>query len=143
MITLYLLSLAIALYVGLTHTYRLQVTAGSGDSLSSTISPTGGAEVNISEAMTDPSDQLIAFVLDVSQCKALYILSDVDATLKTNSSGAPARTLTLKAGEAIAWVSTYDSDVPNPFGSTDVTALYYTATGASNLYIRCLYDPTV
>lgn len=141
--TLFLASLLVAVCVGITHTYRLQVTAGSGDSLSSTLAPTGGAETNLTETLAIGTNTLVAFVLDVSQCKAIYIMASTAMTLKTNSSGSPAQTLTLNAGEAIVWVSTYDSDIPHPFGSTDVTALYCTQVAESILYIRCLYDPTV
>ena len=73
--------------------------------------------------------------------KSLFIYSDVAATLETNSSSAPATTLALVAGQPVAWSST--NGQTNPFGSTDVTAIYVSAASAGTLTIYYLVDPTV
>lgn len=138
-LTIYLL-----IYLGsFTHTIRMTCSGGTGNGLAGTITGTGGAEANISETVPIGTDTLIAYTLDVSQAKSVFILCDVNATLETNSSSAPARTLTLIGGEPIAWCSTYDSDVPNPFGSTDITALYLTNAAEAQLEIRVTLDPVV
>lgn len=103
---------------------------------------TGNAQTSLSEDVPDSSTDLeIAFVLDVSEVKAIYIVSDQDLTLETNNGGSPVDTLSLVADEPVVWHST--SLHSNPF-STDITALFATnASGsAAVLQIEVLYDPT-
>lgn len=125
--------------------YRIGTTfTRSSESLTSTKASTVGAEVVVSESFAVVTNQLVAFVLDVSQLKSFYMRASGGAmTVKTNSSGAPAHTFALLDGEAISWHS--DSPLANPFGSTDVTALYVTNAGATTvlLDIRAGTDPTV
>lgn len=132
------------LYLGtFTHTIRMTCSGGTGNGLAGTITGTGGAEANISETLPIGTNTLVAYVLDVSQAKSIYIQATTDCTIKTNSSSVPDRTLTIVGGEPIAWCSTYDSDVPNPWGSTDITALYVTNAAETQLEIRCTLDPVV
>lgn len=116
--------------------------AQGSNSLSKTKSSTGGAEANISESISaNQTDLLIAYVLDVSQLKSIFMLATADMTLETNSSSVPGTTIALKANEPYMWHS--NSPQANPFGATDVTALYVTNTTAGDLDIRALVDPTV
>lgn len=117
--------------------YKASGVAAPGD----TKTYTGGLEVNISESITAGTDTLVACVLDVSQMKSLYLYSDVAMTIETNSSSAPAATVTLVAEQAVVWSST--NGQTNPFGSTDVTALYITNGSTGTLTMRALVDPTV
>ena len=121
------MALAVVLILGtFTHTFTLTCAGGTGNGLSGSISGTGTEERNISAPITAGTDTLIPYTLDVSQAQSVFILADVDCLLETNSSSVPDRALTLKAGQPIAWVSAYDSDVTNPLGSVDITALYLT-----------------
>lgn len=82
--------------------------------------------------------QLINFVLPYANLKVLCIqaiwatgLTGVDATLKTNSSGAPAQTFTLKPNVASPWHA--NSAWPCPI-TTNITALYAVNPDATNPY---------
>ena len=84
----------------------------------------------------------MVFALDVSAVKLFVMQSDQDCTVKTNSSGAPANTITLEAGIPYDW----HEDEPDAFQlDTDVTALYVTDDSGGNdamLEIRSITDPT-
>ena len=85
------------------------------------------------------SDYLVAYELDYSQCKGIFILADTTMTIETNSGGSPAQTIALTAGVPVAWM--YGSGVC-PI-TADITALYVTSTAGGNLTIRTLVDATV
>lgn len=104
---------------------------------------TGGAKQSIEESVPDSSTDLaIAFTLDVSQLKSLYIVSDQDITLETNSGSSPADTISLVAGVPYVWHA--DSYHTCLLG-TDVTGLFATNSSGTDatLQIEALYDPTV
>jgi len=125
----------------LTHTTQINYTGGSSNPPASSVSITFGAESNITETLPIGTNVLVAYTLDVSQAKTLYIYSSTDATIKTNSSSAPAATLSMIGGNAISWNN--QTGIANPFGSTDITALYVTNAAETVLDIRCGFDPTV
>jgi len=80
--------------------------------------------------------------IDVSQLKAIYILSDQNITLETNSGSAPADTLNLLANVPYVWhTGSYFTNLL----TTDVTASYWTNASGSvaNVNIELVVDPTV
>ncbi|MFG0247840.1 MAG: hypothetical protein ACF8OB_03050 [Phycisphaeraceae bacterium JB051] len=100
-------------------------------------------EQTVEVAVPDSStDKQIDIVIDVSELKSLYIVSDQDVTIETNDGSAPDDTIALKAGIPLMWesVSGYFS---NPF-STDITGLYITNSSGSDatVTIRVLEDVT-
>lgn len=118
--------------------------ARGGDTLSVVQSITVEQEVNLDMQVANAvTDGLHALTLDVSQMKTMYLYSDRAVTLETNDGTTPGATVSLAAGIPRLWSST--SGETNPFGSTDVTALYVTnASGAAaNIKIRIGIDPTV
>lgn len=129
----------------MTHAYTFIFVAG-GETITKAVSKTGEAEYVIElNVPASTTNQQIALALDVSQAVSVYLFCDTAITLKTNSTGAPAATITLAAGLPKQWVS----DLPaaeNPFGTTDVTTLYATTgavgSGGANLTIKILVDPT-
>jgi hypothetical protein len=125
----------------MTHTTQINYVGGSTNPPASSVAITFSAESNITETLAIGTNTLVAYTLDVSQAKSLYIYSSTDATLKTNSSGSPAATLNLIGGNAISWNN--QTGIANPFGSTDITALYITNAAETVLDIRCGFDPTV
>lgn len=121
----------------------------AGEAINKTFNVTGGAEINIDEAIpAATTDQLVAFTADVSQIKSLFIVSDKDVLIQTNSGSSAVNTFTLAAGRPFMW-STGDAALADTEGdpvTTDITALYVTnahETAAAALQIRCLVDPTV
>jgi len=108
-----------------------------------TDSQTAGEELNLSESFTDATDALVAFTLDVSQCKAFAIWSvGGNMTVETNSSSSPVDTFALVDGVAVLWSVAQPNTPDNPV-TTDITALYVTNTGTAVLHVRSLSDPTV
>lgn len=94
------------------------------------------------------NNQLFALALDVSQLKSLYIEAVGGAlTLKTNSSGSPANTITLADGVPFSWIQNNGAlaDTSGAAITTDITALYVTNGNAAavSLKFATLLDPTV
>lgn len=125
-----------------THTLT-QVWAQGNNSISQQVSKSADGETNRDVTVPENStDLLVNFTLDVSELKALYIVSDKAMTIQVNSGSSPSVTLTLVANEPLVWWT--GSSHANPFSSTDVTALYLTtgAVGEAILKIRALHDST-
>lgn len=122
-----------------THIATRRISTGS-ETITKTMSNEAGSESNLSESIAaNQTNLLVGYTLDVSAVKSFYIVSDVAMTVKTNSSGSPANTLTLVAGQPYLWVvGDYDTFKL----TTDVTALYITNTTAGTLDIRALVDAT-
>jgi hypothetical protein len=110
--------------------------------LSALYSYTGdGANPRSIDVADSATNLEIAFVLDVSEIKAIYIVATQDLTLKTNSSSVPAETIELKAGKPYLWHE--DSYFVNLL-ETDITKLFVTnASGvAAVLDIEVIFDAT-
>lgn len=101
-----------------------------------------GAQKTLDEAIPIDADDLeINFTLVVAEIELIFIFSDQDLTLKTNSKTEPVDTLELKAGKPYIWPK--GSYFVNKL-TTDVTALFATnSSGAiANLHLEELHDPT-
>lgn len=86
------------------------------------------ADVAAAETTTE-----MEMTLNVANVKAFAVLSDVDVTLKTNSSGSPTNTLALKGGIPYIW----NTDSYDTFKLTDdVTALFFTNAGETDANIK-------
>jgi hypothetical protein len=107
------------------------------------ITVTGGNKVSINEAIATGTNTAMAIAIDVSQVKAFFLCSDVDMTVKTNSSGSPDNTITLRAGQPYQW---YKPASGSPYDSfkltTDVTILYLTCAADAVFELEYLSDPT-
>lgn len=117
--------------------FAADVTISANRTLSS------GSKSTIQETIpASTTNQLVAFTLDVSQCKLFSMMSTVAMTVKTNSSGSPADTIALAANIPYVW--TNDDYTTFKLG-TDVTALYVTnaTTAAGDFTLVALVDPTV
>ena len=118
--------------MSLTHSIT-KTWSDSGNSLSKTVTTSSGGEINISESIADGADQLLAFELDVTQLKSLYIVADGALTIEWNDDAGTHGSLVLAADTPIDWNSTDGSANPlTPIAATDISALYITnATGAA------------
>ncbi len=123
------------------HAVTEKVTIG-GVAINQVNTLTAGQKISIDETMPIANDTLVALSLDVSQVKSMFILSDQDVTLETNSSSAPAQSLALKANIPYIW---YTNKYHSLWCTTDITALYVTNASASaaSLQLEILVDPTV
>jgi len=118
--------------------------AGVGTAVSQSVTKTGTGSLDIREAIADETtDGEVAYVVDVSQLVAVFILSDQALTIETNDGAAPQETISLAAGVPLMWHDGL-ADAGCPF-SDDITALFVTnASGAiANLSIMTLVDVTV
>jgi len=111
------------------------------------ISISGGKtySASLSESLADVAagngTTQMTMTIDVSAVKAFAIFSDVDITLKTNSSGSPANTLALKAGIPYIWTTdSYDTFKL----TTDVTSLFFVNAGSvdANIKVTVVADAT-
>lgn len=126
------------------HSLYRQWTNGAR-TFAKTISTTGGLEVNLDETIPPSSTNLtIALTLDVSAVKSVYLLADAAMTVKTNSTSAPDKTITLAANEPVEWVTGDNTAVGDacPWGAVDVTVIYVTSSAGGQLVACNLVDPT-
>lgn len=118
-----------------------------GASITKRLTVSVEAELDLNISIPNGADQLVAFAMDVSQLKFIYIVADGVLVLETNSSGSPVNTITLAANAPFQWIFGDNPirDTANAVITTDITALYVTnATGgAVALQILTGYDPTV
>jgi hypothetical protein len=104
----------------------------------------GGMAVSLAEPISnDGTDDLqFGFALNVDQCVFFYMVSDIDCTVKTNSSSVPDLEIQLVASVPFVWHAlSYTSFAVED----DITKLYVTndTTGdEGTLYIEALVDPT-
>lgn len=116
--------------------------------ISKTVAISAGAEYNIDESIpASTTDQLVAFVLDVSQLKGIFMVSDYAVTVETNSGSTAANTFTLPANTPYMWVlgDAAMRDTAGAVVTTDITALYVTngASSSALFQLRAVVDPTL
>lgn len=123
--------------------YELLEQVVVGDrTIKKTQSLSSTARLSLEETVaTGQTNKQIAFTLDVSQLKAIVIVSDKDVTFETNSGSSPVDTIALLADIPYVWhYQSYHACLL----TTDVTAIFITnASGATaTLQIEALYDAT-
>jgi hypothetical protein len=69
----------------------------------------------------------------VANLQSVYLLSNVDVTIKTNDATTPASTINLKANKPILWF--VDSGYTNPF-TADVTQLFVSNAGTVDAVVQ-------
>lgn len=123
------------------HTINLGVTT-PGNRVTGTITETGDGEERRDIPLTAlQANKEVALVLEVAAIKSLFMLATGGCTIKTNSSSAPDDTITLAAGQPLAWSPSMSFD--NPL-TADVTALFITDTSddPNRVQIEVLLDST-
>lgn len=109
--------------------------------LSNAVSITTGARGTIDETIpASQTDLAVTWAFTKTKLKSIYIVASAAMTLETNSSSAPADTITLTANVPVVWDST-QTFIANPFAG-NVTSLFVTTTAGGLLQIRWSYDPT-
>jgi hypothetical protein len=105
---------------------------------------TSDLRMDVDAAMLAGTNVQLFVALPVARIQLLQICSNVAMTLKTNSSGSPANTITLLAGQPFSW-ATGDPPLRDTSGAlitTDIATMYRTNALDANLSIRCIYDGT-
>jgi hypothetical protein len=99
-------------------------------------------ENNRTATIPQGTTQEVAFAAVVANLVALYIVSSLALTLKTNSSEAPDEEIELEADQPLVWYEGCGADCPF---QTDITALFATLAAGdtdATLEIRALLDTT-
>lgn len=125
-----------------THTHTSTWSNGSGAPVTATVSKTAGLELNINESIdASATNQLFTIGFAFAKLKMVYLKSDVDLVIKTNSSTEPDDTINLEAGQELFWHE--DMEAACPF-TADVTAFYITEANATAALLQggILTDPT-
>lgn len=108
--------------MALKHTWSTTVRTDNGGGVADTLVISGNAEANCADVATAGTVKEIDLPVDVSTIQSVFVESDQNITLKTNSSTSAAQTFSLTAKRALAW-KTGDAGT-NPF-TTDVTKLFW------------------
>lgn len=87
------------------------------------------------------TDKLVNIAIDVSELKVLYLYSDEDVMIQTNSGSSPNDTINLAAGKPCVWYT--GCGITNPL-TVDVTKFYLTNAGSdtATVEIAVLQDGT-
>ncbi len=121
----------------------IQVGAtGGGRTLSKNV--VDSADQRISQNFTvagSTTDQEVALSIDVSEIKSIYIQSNQNITLETNSASVPDETLALLANEPYLW---WTGSLFTNLLATDITTSFWTngTTNVATVDIECVVDPT-
>lgn len=123
------------------HTIRMGWGNGAR-SLDGNKNYSGGHQVSLDEDFAaDASDLELTIAIDVSEIKAIFMVSDQDVQVETNDGAAPDDTIDLVANVPYIWTTdSYDSCLL----TVDITALFLTqlAATAGTLKLECVVDPT-
>jgi len=125
----------------ITHTLIFTWQRGT-ESISKTVNKVNEKEVNIDVTVNaGVVDLEVSINIDVSLVKSIYISTDQDVLLETNSGSTPDDTVSLVADIPLSWHDT--NYLTNPFG-TDVVSMFFTNSGgtSANVQIRTLTDST-
>ncbi|AMV25528.1 hypothetical protein VT84_14110 [Gemmata sp. SH-PL17] len=125
--------------MSISHTVSQTWGAGSSQVAVQT-TKTGSVEQNSSLTLGTVTNQAVDLQWAQAKLLSVFVKTDLDATLKINSSGSPTDTITLAAGVPFVWLK--GSGVPYPFTGTAgaVTSAFVTTTAATNIEIRILLD---
>jgi hypothetical protein len=126
--------------------FTYKITAG-GFACEERLTITSGANDILDESIPGSSTNLeLALAVDVSQLKACALLATggtLNLFFNEASTGSPSKTLVLLDGIPFEWHNL--SLQTNPWGSTDITALFVTKAGAGAVSLTGFFlkDPTV
>jgi hypothetical protein len=113
----------------ITHAVTITWTSNNAGLLQSSVTLTGQEENNLGFSLPgSTTNELHSLAFLVAKLVLFLVYSDQDITIKTNSSGSPQETLTIKAGKPFLWYK--NSGVTIPFAG-NVTAAYFTNAGST------------
>lgn len=122
--------------MAITHTITAGLSSSAGGSVRSTWVESGATEINIDVQLPASStNTLQAAAFTVANVQSYILKADQAMTIKTNSSGSPANTITLVAN--MPFVYSISRGDTNQF-TTNVTAFYLTCTPSTRFEARIL-----
>jgi hypothetical protein len=139
-----LLLVVFLIVLGFSHTITLSWAGSGSDADSFNITPSGDGEENRQIAVAAGQTVETDITLVRSKMKSLYMESDQDIAVKTNSSGAPDDTVNLSADVFNIWWTGSTYFPTNPFSHADVTKLYLVNSGGTDatFKLRAIVDST-
>jgi hypothetical protein len=111
--------------MALSHNIAVRVTRGGIAVVDSAYTQTADAaqEIDTTIPANSTNYPLAVGTVELAKTKSFVLWFSTDCTLKTNSTGSPAETWTMKAGDAFIWNA--NNPTANPF-SADLTEIYIT-----------------
>lgn len=122
-----------------THTIGHTYKTDAGQVSSTSWSYADDTEINVDSAVpASTTNKQVDVAVTVANIKSVCIYSDQALTVKTNSTGSPQETITLKAREAVI----YSADTGTAPFAGNVTAMYLTnaGTATANFKFRVLLN---
>jgi hypothetical protein len=114
-----------------------RVSSDADTPISATPTETGSSQYVVDNSYGAGSTNIaLAGSFPYAGVQSIYMLADSDLTLKTNSSGSPVPSFSLKAGRPYVW-SVSDGYFANPF-TVNVTGFYVTCSTSARLRIKIL-----
>jgi hypothetical protein len=123
----------------------ITVTAGlafTSDRLSKDVAITAEGETDITVSVANGQTAFrVNLAIDVSQMKAIYIVSDKAVTIETNDSATPDETIVLQANVPLMWFAGPTVDTGGGASTmcplpTDITDLYFANASGSTATVR-------
>lgn len=116
----------------ITETANLSITSSDSQAISGSCTEVGSAEQTINQSYgSATADASLAVAFTVAGLQSIFLVSDQDLTIKTNSATTPDKTIPLVAGRPFTWRKS-DGYFANPF-ATDVARFYVSCTPAAKL----------
>lgn len=117
----------------------IEVNGGSPLSQQTTLTVESVTPIAVTVPAVATVFNVTPLAIDVEQLKVLHIQATADMTIKTNSSGSPADTLTIVANKPLLWFDGCGMVCPL---DTDVTQLYVASADGGTLQITVGQDVT-
>jgi hypothetical protein len=123
--------------LGIFDTITVRYVGSDGSTVTGNSTENGTTRLAIDSSFpASTTNQSVSIAWVVANTQALVMLSTKDMTVKTNSSGSPANTISLKAGIPLIWRAS-PGYYSNPF-TVDVTSFFVTTTAANRLQVAVL-----
>ena len=109
--------------------------SGPAGAISKSLPEFGVQEANLDFVLAaSTTNQQMNLAFKIALLQSIFISSDQNITMKTNSTTTPGNTITITGGDPFL-----STGAANPFAA-DVTTVYFTNAGATaaNVSVRCL-----
>lgn len=119
------------------HTITFGVSGGSLSlsGINVTSSGTLGHEVSVT-IPASTTDQAMPLTIDISELESIFLVTDGALTVETNSSSSPQETLTFAANKPLAWFNGMPGVAVGDIFGGDITGLFLTNAGSSDVILR-------
>lgn len=103
-----------------------------GGSFNGSVTDSASLIQNLPVFLAPGTNVSFSIAFTISALSSVFIVADQAVTIKVNSSGSPTATINLVPGVPLDW-SAAAAYYTQPFGSSNVTAFFFTNTAAANI----------